>query len=259
MKSNYYSLDVKQNVLRCRTDKHFLGEVLIANENLIWHSIHKYIGNPDYLVRNTCIDKDDLLQVGRIGYIKAVHAFDTDRGVKFSSFAVVAIVREVRCFIRDHVNAIRPTRTANDLINRIKRLESDLGYLPNPTTISEMLDVDVDKIIKALQVGQTVKYLEEPVTNPQKVSGFQSTTLLDLIKDSNDVEGEVVTKVYAEGLIEWVQAALTEKERRIFQHRLNGLNQTQVAKLEDVSQMKVSRVMKKIAELIKTRQKALNN
>ena len=90
----YYSMDDNHNIERCQMDEHFLGDCILVNENLIWHAVHKYIGKPELLTRNHCVEKDDILQLGRLGFLKAVKAFDTSRGVKFSSFAVTAIVRD---------------------------------------------------------------------------------------------------------------------------------------------------------------------
>ena len=238
------SLDLRENIIRCRVDEEYMGQVLLSTENLIWHWVHKYIGNPDFLTKNTCMDKDDLLQVGRMGFIKAIKAFDIDRGVKFSSFAVVAIVREIRCYIRDNHNVIRPTRTANDLIIKMRKIEAKLDYLPSPEFMAQILGEPLEKVIKATQVGQQVKYLDEPIKS------HTQHTLMDLIEDSKNLEYEIVSQVYLESLIKSVKKVLNDKEKRIFAYRLSGMNQTQVARQENVSQMKVSRVMKKVANII---------
>ena len=124
--SNYYSLYDMKNIERCKVDPDYLGEVMIANENMIWYAIHKYIGKPEVIASNYGIEKDDISQLGRMGFIKSIKAFDTNRGIKFSSFAVTAIVREIRCYLRDSANIIRLTRTAHALLNDIKKVEKDL-------------------------------------------------------------------------------------------------------------------------------------
>lgn len=245
---DYYSLDIMSNILRCKEDEDYLGEVLIVNENLIWHSVHKYIGKPEVIAKNNCVDKDDILQLGRVGFIKSIKAFDVTRGVKFSSFAVTAIVREIRCFLRDSANIIRPTRTANELINKINRIEQELGYLPPVNDLSVLLNEDEEKITRAIQIGQNVKYLDEPIKSKDPHSS--QTTLLDLIDDGEGVETEVIDKVYVESLLAKVRHALTEKELRVLRHRIDGLNQSQTAVKENISQMRVSRIMKKVAKLL---------
>lgn len=246
---NYYSLDSMDNIETAKLDAEYLGDVLVVNENLIWHSIHKYCGKPETIVKNYCIEKDDIIQLGRIGFIKAIKAFDTGRGVKFSSFAVTAIVREIKCFLRDSASIIRPTRTANELIHRIGRLENDLGYLPLVEDLSLMLDEPEERITKALRVGQPVKYLDEPARN-QATTGMEKASLLDFIGDSTNVENSVIDRIYADSIIDAASDKLTDKEIAVLIWRASGLNQTQTAEKENISQMRVSRIMKKVATIL---------
>ncbi len=244
---HYYDM-TGPNIERCKVDPDYLGEAILVNENLIWYSVHKYIGNPDTIVKNNCIEKDDILQLGRMGFIKAIKAFDTKRGIKFSSFAVTAIVREIRCFLRDSGSIIRPTRTANELINKIRKIENEFGYLPSVEELEDLLGENREKINKALQVGRTVKYLDEEVA----AGGEQSSlTLLDLIDSNSDLEDDILDKVYVDSVLDKLSDKLTEKEMNVLRLRLAGYSQTQTAAKEHISQMRVSRIMKKVALLIK--------
>lgn len=249
---DHYSMDYMGNIARCKIDEGFLGDCMLVNENLIWHSVHKYIGKPEVIVKKHCVEKDDILQLGRMGFLKAVKAFDTERGVKFSSFAVTAIVREIRCFLRDSASIIRPTRTANELINRINRLEHEMGYLPASADLALLLDEDEEKITKALQVGKGVKYLDEPVG--MDVAQSQVVTLMDIIDSGEGIEDGVVDKVYVDAVIDSVKRKLNEKELNVLKRRLEGFNQTQTADFEDISQMRVSRIMRKVARILDTHQ-----
>jgi len=243
--SNYYSLYDMKNIERCKVDPDYLGEVMIANENMIWYAIHKYIGKPEAIASNYGIEKDDILQLGRMGFIKAIKAFDTNRGIKFSSFAVTAIVREIRCYLRDSANIIRLTRTAHALLNDIKKVEKDLGYTPSVEELSMLLDEDEDKISKVLQVGKPVKYLDEQV----KDNNNHNWDLED--KSLDNIEDIVVNKVYIDSIIDSIRNKLSEVELNVLKSQLNGFSQTQTAKEQNISQMRVSRIIKKIANLIK--------
>ena len=250
---DYYSLYNMNNIERCKTDPEYLGDAMLANENLIWHSIHKYIGKPEIIATNNGIEKDDILQLGRVGFIKAMKAFDTTRGIKFSSFAVTAIVREVRCYLRDSANIIRLTRTAHSLLNEIRKIENDLGYLPTVEELAVLLDEKEEKISKVLRVGKPVKYLEEHVqvnrvcNNPQ-----QDISYMDMIDDTaEDIEGIVVDKVYIDSILSTIKEKLTDVEIKVLYSQLNGHSQTQTAKDHSISQMRVSRIIKKIANMVK--------
>ncbi|MBO9607215.1 MAG: sigma-70 family RNA polymerase sigma factor [Paenibacillaceae bacterium] len=242
----YYSLYRRDNILRCKEDKAYLGEAMLANEDLIWHSVHKYVGKPETIITSFRIDKDDILQLGRLGFFKAMMAFDPDRGVKFSSFAVIAIVREIKCYLRDSANMVRITRTANDLLNRIARLEVELGYLPPYKDVAAMLDEQEDRVKKALQIGKAVKFLDEPIPNTGGV------TSLEIIPDTSDMESGVLDKVMIDAVIAKISEGLTNVEISVVKKRLiEGLSQTQTADREGISQVRVSRIMRKVASMLK--------
>jgi RNA polymerase sigma-B factor/RNA polymerase sporulation-specific sigma factor len=238
------------NINRCKEDAEYLGEAMLANENLIWHSIHKYIGKPETIASNHGLEKDDILQLGRMGFIKAMKAFDTERGIKFSSFAVTAIVREVRCYIRDSSNIIRLTRTAHTLLNDIRKVEAELGYSPSTEDLAVLLNESEDKITKALQLGKPIKYLDE---NVQMADGGDTQySQMQLIEDTGvPIDFDVVDKVYIESIIDSIRDKLTDTEIKVLYSQLDGYSQTQTAKEQNISQMKVSRIIKKIANLVK--------
>ena len=50
--------------------------------------------------RNRGIEYDDLYGAGCIGLVKAAKAFDSDRGVKFSTYAVPVILGEIKRLFR---------------------------------------------------------------------------------------------------------------------------------------------------------------
>jgi len=236
-----YSLYNMENISRCKEDPEYLGKVMEANENLIWHSIHKYLGPPHRLVRNNGIDKDDILQLGRLGFIKAMKAFDTSRGVKFSSFAVTAIVREVRCYLRDKGNIIRLTRTAHTIQYSIKAVERDLGRAPSVEEIVDQLDLPKNKVVKVLRVAGYTAYLDDPGM------GYLYTRLVSM--QDSEVHELVIEDLYVEEVVDKLRNKLTELERTILDYRLKGVSQAQIAADLNISKVKVGRIVKKISKL----------
>ena len=66
------------------------------------------------------IEYDDLFGAGSIGLIKAIDAFDENRGVKFSTYAVPVILGEMRRLFRDG-GAIKVSRSLKELSLKVVR------------------------------------------------------------------------------------------------------------------------------------------
>ena len=253
---DYYSLYDMSNVTRCKNDPMYLGDVMIVNENLIWHCIHKYVGNPDIIAKHNHLDKSDILQLGRVGFIKAIHAFDTERGVKFSSFAATAIMREVRCYLRDSVNIMRISRNAQRILRELRNLEETLGYAPSVEEAAEELDENSNAITKALIIGQPMKYLDAPRKQTTLTDGGHSYSQRNygespyLIDDSPNPEDKALDRIYIQEVLQYLDGKLTTFEKEVLYQQLEGVTQVQIAKEHGVSHMKVSRVMNKIMSLI---------
>lgn len=65
---------------------------------------------------------DDLLQLARIGLLKAVERFDPATGNAFSSFAVPYIRGEIQHHLRDEWGTVKVPRRSIELASRVKRI-----------------------------------------------------------------------------------------------------------------------------------------
>lgn len=254
--ASYYSIESMDNMLKCKDDNMYLGDLMIYNERLIWHSIHKYIGAPDVIAKNLLIDKDDILQIGRVGFIKAVNAFDVTRGIRFTSYAVPAIVREIKCYLRDNANLIKPSRKAHSLLGQIKRLEQENNYEQlSSETLSGVLGVPKEQINKALVIGGPVKYLEEMFFTTENASEFNYTDGCLSLEDTVGTEHsqlELVDRLFMEAVLSHFKEALSPAEYSVLLLKLNGMTQASIAQAKGVSVMKISRIMKKIINVAVT-------
>lgn len=67
---------------------------VIAEENM---SLVHYVANK---FRNTKLNYDDLYGAALLGFTKALNSYDTERGAKFSTYAVNCMKNEIRFFLR---------------------------------------------------------------------------------------------------------------------------------------------------------------
>ena len=230
-----YSLDNTEVLNKCRVDSRFMGEVIIANENLIWFSIRKYVGNVDMLVRKYKVDKDDLLQLGRVGLVKSINKFDITQKVKFSSFAVTVIVREIKVFLRDFATTIRPSRSAVLLISKICTIEDQLGYMPTIEYLSEILGEDKSKVMKALQIG---------------IGNTIDDQVIFTLTSEENLEQRMIEDMHYCELIASIECILDDEELTVFTLLLEYKNQSEIAKILSRSQAHISRVVKRLRKLI---------
>ena len=100
---------------------------------------------------------DDLLQVARLGVLKALERFDPDAGSGFPAYAMATAVGELRRHFRDTTWKIHVPRRAKELQTRmraaIESLSQELGRAPTPAELASTLAVDEDVVLSALDAS----------------------------------------------------------------------------------------------------------
>ena len=98
-------------------DREAREELIAGNLRLVLSVVQKFAGRGESM--------DDLFQVGVIGLIKAVDAFDLSQNVQFSTYGVPMIAGELRRFLRDH-SALRVSRSMRDTAYRVLQAKEKL-------------------------------------------------------------------------------------------------------------------------------------
>ena len=185
---------------------------------------------------------EDLVQVGAIGLIKAIDRFDLERGVELSTYAVPTIVGEIRRHFRDRSWSVHVPRRMKELSLRVSRvvddLSSDLGRAPTVPEIAAAVDVEEEDVIEALETARSHTAIS--LSTPVDAGG--ELTMIDLLG-----EDELGYAALERGsVVRTVLEALDERERRIVVLRfLHGLSQSEIAAELGISQMHVSRLLRR--------------
>jgi RNA polymerase sigma-B factor len=191
---------------------------------------------------------EDLVQVGCIGLIKAIDRFDIDRGVELTTYATPNIIGEIKRHFRDKGWSIRVPRGLQELNVRLSHLLEELTVqLERSPTIPELAKaagVEEEDVLEALESGQA--YATLSLSAPS--GGGDDDSDLDPLESLGTLEHEYEISedraVLAPGL-----AALDERERRILHLRFfEGLTQSQIAQQVGISQMHVSRLIRRSLE-----------
>ena len=210
----------------------------LVEENLplIRSVVKKFKGRSEY---------DDLMQLGSIGFLKAVSNFDPSYGVRFSTYAVPMIMGEIKRFLRDD-GAVKVSRWARALAQKIaaytdERLKNNQ---PEPTVdeLAEKFGCEAGDIVFALDTSKCVVSLNE--------SGDEDGTPLgDRIPGAEAPEEDLDGIMLRDSISD-----LPEREKKLIILRyFRDKTQSEVAAELGVSQVQVSRLESRI--LAKIREK----
>ena len=183
---------------------------------------------------------DDLFQVGCIGLMKSIDHFNTELGVRFSTYAVPMIIGEIRRYLRDN-NAIRVSRSLRDTAYRaICARELYLKQNQKEPSIEEIaaeIGIGKEDIVYALDAIQSPMSLYEPVYT----EGGDTLYVMDQLSDKKNKEENWVQNLALQDAV----ARLNERERQIIRMRFyEGQTQMEVAREIGISQAQVSRLEK---------------
>lgn len=180
------------------------------------------------------VEYEDLFQAGCVGLIKAAAGFDPDKGFKFSTYAVPAILGEIRRIFRDG-GTVKIGRAAKEKARQLLEIKESLALIlgrePTITEIAQKAEMELSEAaalisaclpVISLTSDEDSSETDIPISPPDE----KLSERLDLIKALSSLE---------------------ETEREIIKLRyFNGLTQTVTAGILGMSQVQVSRKEKSI-------------
>jgi RNA polymerase sigma-B factor len=187
---------------------------------------------------------DDLLQVASLGLVKAVDRYDLERGTAFSSFAVPTILGELKRYFRDLGWAVHVPRGAQELAVKVEeaqqRLSTRSGRAPTVPEIAQYLELEIGEVLDALETARAhhASSLDAPHDDGEGESGsvvdtFGAEDRDLLLADDRVTVGEAARQ-------------LSDREREVLHLRfVEDLTQTQIAERVGVSQMQISRILRR--------------
>lgn len=206
----------------------------------------------------TAFSVEDLIQVGSIGLIKAIEFFDPDKNTKFRTYATYFIRGEIKHYLRDKASMIKAPRELQELLFKITTAIRDLkerGFdEPSEEQISESTGVDVQKIheVMQLELSKSTLSLDQAISSVDD----DDLTLIDKIPsgDYQEFLSSYEDKITIASAIEQLPKDLKEIIELSYYH---DLNQREISEKINISQMQVSRRLKKalskMYEIIKTK------
>ncbi|HZQ04798.1 MAG TPA: SigB/SigF/SigG family RNA polymerase sigma factor, partial [Gaiellaceae bacterium] len=193
---------------------------------------------------------DDLVQIGAIGLIKAIDRFDVNRGVELTTYATPNIIGEIKRHFRDRSWAVRVPRGLQELNVQLSKLVEQLTVqLARSPTIPELAQaagVEEEAVLEALESGRAYTSLSLSVGG-----GGGDDDDLDPLESLGSEEHQYEVSE-DRAVLEPGFRVLDERERRILHLRFfDGLTQSQIAQQIGISQMHVSRLIRRSLEKIR--------
>jgi RNA polymerase sigma-B factor len=194
---------------------------------------------------------EDLVQIGAIGLIKAIDRFDVNRGVELTTYATPNIIGEIKRHFRDRGWSVRVPRGLQELNIQLSRLIEELtvqlGRSPTIAELAKGAEVSEEEVLEALESGRAYSSLSLSAGSGGHDDDGELDPLESLGTEEHQYEVSEDRAVLAPGF-----RVLDERERKILHLRFfEGLTQSQIAQQVGISQMHVSRLIRRSLEKIR--------
>jgi RNA polymerase sigma-B factor len=179
---------------------------------------------------------EDLLQVARLGLLKAIDRFDDSIGTPFTAFATITMLGELRRYFRDTTWRVHVPRRLKDLQTTVRgaieTLTHELERAPRPSEVAERLGISEDLVLESLDAASA--YRADSIDAPNAVG---SPVADRLSSDTMPMDASVELRQLIE--------QLPDREREIIQLRFfDGWSQAEIAERVGISQVHVSRLLR---------------
>ncbi|GAA3085021.1 SigB/SigF/SigG family RNA polymerase sigma factor [Streptosporangium carneum] len=192
---------------------------------------------------------EDLLQAAYVGLMKAINGFDPTLGHAFRGYAVVTMTGEVKRHFRDRTWAIRVPRVYQERRAELNRLvadlSQDLGRSPTVAELAAKMKISEEDVLLTLDASAAYSALS---LDAPLGADDDAAALGDVIPDEDDALGVLVDREAVKPLIDKLPA----REKNILLLRFFGnMTQAEIAAEFGISQMHVSRILRKVLDQLR--------
>ncbi len=213
-------------------------EVFIENNIGLVHSCAKRF-------KGKGIEYEEMFASGCVGLIKAYDAFDSNRGVQFSTYAVPVILGEIKKLFRDG-GMLKVTRSVKELSLKVayarEHLQKEHGQEPTVKEIADFLSVSSEDVAQAISAS----------TPPMSLTAIFE-------EEDGRCEFDIPVESEEENLanimgLKYALADLDDQERQIIYLRFyQNKTQSVTAEILGKTQVQISRLERKIIQKMRKR------
>ncbi len=197
------------------------------------------------LARRSTDPVEDITQVGSLGLVKAIDLYNPQISKNFKSYATYLITGEIRHYLRDRTTIIRAPREIKELSFRVHKLTLELteklGTTPTDKDIAEALQMPQSKVEECNNLDRRTT----TISIDQLIGADDnSISLVERIEDESQKEAfnSYENKIILDDALKRLEPL---EQKLITLNYYEGLNQREISERLDISQMQVSRKLKK--------------
>ena len=194
---------------------------------------------------------DDVFQVASVALVKGVDRYDPQRGAALSSYLVPTILGEIRRHFRDFNWLMHMPRDMHDRLMAARKagdaLWQRLGRAPKPAELAGELGITTEEALELHEVSHAMAV--RSLDAPRVVDDDESDDLAASVGDDDRGFDAVDDR----SLLAAGMRALPDRERLILKLRFEDeLLQHEIAERIGISQMHVSRLLRRALERLRT-------
>ena len=194
---------------------------------------------------------EDLAQVAYLGLIKAIDRFDPNRGTPFQAYAAPTILGELKRHFRDKVMPIHLARglkeRALEITNAAQELPGELDREPTVAELAERAEMSEDEAEEAIRAQEAVRTIS--LDAPVRTDDGDTPPVIETL-GAADQELDLADSRLA---LRRAFAVLDRRERFVIGLRFaSDLTQDEIASKIGVSQVHVSRILRRALDKLRT-------
>ena len=191
------------------------------------------------------VSKDDLIQVGAVGVLRAVESYKPEEKGSFKTYVSKVIKGKIFHYLRDKANIVKTPRETIANMSKVKEaidlLSENNTKIPTVEEVARFVNLPCDKVEDLMNI-ELVKNMVSLDQNVYSSDGGE--TLLDRIQadESSSFEDTYANKK----IIEFAISKLPPSDRTaICLYYMEGESRKEIAKVLNVSATQVSRILKR--------------
>ncbi|MBR1461120.1 sigma-70 family RNA polymerase sigma factor [bacterium] len=197
------------------------------------------------IVYSGSVPRDDLIQVGAIGALKAIDTYHAAEKGSFKTYATKFIKGRILQYLRDKSNIVKPPREtiANiSLVNdAIEKLSENTDSIPSVEEIARYTGLPEGKVTEIMNID----LIRNIVSLDQNIYASEGgETLLDRVQGID--EGSYEHSYENKKMIEFALNKLQKQEKEvIYKYYIEGITKRDIAAELGVSPTQVARIIKR--------------